>query len=89
MINFKKFLKSEGVNTKAFWKQCKRKNQDWTAKAKKRSELKGTSPIWWVSSAFNWNSTTEGHEYWNDIDTKWKELIRNEIDTEFGFGKGK
>ena len=30
-----------------------------------------------INLAFHWSSTLEGHEYWEKLDHKWREIIRD------------
>ena len=54
-LNFKHFLEEQGINPKLFWKNCKRKNQNWSfiALEDKRSLLKHSDPELWIGNAFN------------------------------------
>lgn len=37
--------------------------------------LKITGPDSYVTSAFIWNSTPEGHEYWRKLGDKWSGIV--------------
>jgi len=39
-----------------------------------------TDPKDWISKAFLWHRTAEGHIYWDDIDFEWQKIVR-EYDT--------
>jgi len=76
-LNFKKWLKKQGVNTKYFWRQCKKKNQGWSFKADcvKRSNLKKVDAKDWIVYAFNFNKTKQGVRYWREIGSKWYDVV--------------
>ena len=37
--------------------------------------MKMTSPRHWISSAFTWHSTIEGHNYWKRLSKKWDDIF--------------
>jgi hypothetical protein len=89
-INFKKFLKEKGVNTKLFWKNCKKKHQGWGAfdMIEPRKNLKEQESRLWVGNAFYFKnniiglSTNEMYE----LDTEWIKLISKNPQAKVKFG---
>lgn len=39
--------------------------------------VKSTSLIDQIKLAFNWENTTEGYDFWKDVDKKWLEYLYN------------
>ena len=37
--------------------------------------IKLTEPQFWISSAFSWYSTIEGHNYWKRLSKKWDDIF--------------
>ena len=96
-LNFKKWLKEQGVDTKYFWNQCKKKNQGWSFKLDyiKRSELKKMGAKEWITFAFNFGETKQGTRYWGEIEKEWYKVVDKYVSNgeshkiKFGFGKDK
>ena len=96
-LNLKKWLKSQGIDTKLFWENCKMKNQKWDYELDyhKRSELRNKPTHQWIGYAFQWYDAPQGHNFWEEIDTKWKQAVDKYISNnsnelhkiEFGFGR--
>ena len=36
------------------------------------------NPTYWISSAFFWNKTSEGHDYWKRIEQAWEIILNKE-----------
>jgi len=74
-LNFKKWLKRQGVDVDLFWERCKEENQKWELSFlfEPRHMLKTYEPKYWVSNAFYRNDDED--EYWEDLDLLWNNAI--------------
>jgi len=74
-LNFKDWLEEQGVNTKLFWKNCKKKYQkfDRVWDNKPRKYLGKQRPSEWINYAFDWEGSIakNSYSYWSKIDTRW------------------
>ena len=96
-LNFKKWLKSQGVDTKYFWKSSRRKDdQDWYCRPVLVLGYSSKPHMYsWVFKAFRWSETKQGHQFWEEINDRWERIV-GEYDRDnslhrikFGFKKGK
>ena len=93
-LNFKKWLKSQNVDTKYFWGQCKKKNQQWGNNSNNandrhtipRKSIKLQPSASFITIAFNWEEAEKGYSYWDNLDIEWRDTVSNhEGPVEFGF----
>lgn len=40
-----------------------------------REYLNGENPYDFIGYAFHWQSTDEGHDFWNNLDMKWRNIV--------------
>ena len=92
VLNFKKWLESQGIDTDVFWENCKRKNQGWTDKLlTKRKKLKKLPPRQWIHSAFRWEKSLDRKcfAFYANLGRKWQIEVLNAEDKgikiKFGF----
>jgi len=92
-LNFKKWLRENGVDTELFWKNCKPENQRWgdhTVKDNSRECLATKIKKTWLSSAFNWDISLEdkGIGKWAQLSVKWRDTVETAVmeDTAIVFG---
>jgi hypothetical protein len=92
-LNFKKWLKEQGVDTKLFWRNCKRKNQGWDIADSrfyiKRKNIGKLYPPHWLSRSFDYQrALSEDSIYWSDLSSEWDDVIEStDGEIVFGFGK--
>lgn len=88
-LNFKTWLEEQGVDTKLFWKNCKKKHQKWELCAPmERRELVRYNPPNWLRAAFSWEKSLIGtYEFLFLLEIKWLGEVEkyNIEDIEFGF----
>jgi len=97
-INFEKWLKEQGVNTKLCYKNCKRKHQNWDVDIEKdhfyrRRCLRYTNPQYWIRKAFAWDKAFQHKNihFWAKLEMKWQKLLINKSKAKiiFGFKRNK
>ena len=94
-LNFEVFLKENGVDTKLFHKNCKKKYQQWQQKTIGHTikDLQLAQPFQWVSSAFCYESSLQKCVNWNDVHEKWCNAVHSAkvlgVKIVFGFSKKK
>jgi len=79
VLNFKEWLAKEGIETKLFWSNCKKKNQGFTPAVRRVSrKVVSNSPERWLALAFDWSTTywyTEAT--WKSLDSKWRIQVKH------------
>jgi len=80
ITSFTEFLKNAGVYDK-YINNSKVENQRWTAIKDYYGDLEyiknAIKSLFWITTAFNWDASEEGYDYWNDINEKWISLLKN------------
>ena len=72
-IIFQEYLKAYGVKWKKFKKLLKKSGKvDYPAM---------TSSISWISNAFAWDKTKEGHNFWSNLNKLWQDIVEHTIAT--------
>ena len=42
--------------------------------------LESAPPENWLSGAFSWVTTPQGHEYWKELSNKWRAVLYDDLD---------
>lgn len=87
---FEIWLKYSKVDTKMFYKNCKKKHQLWKMPPNSsRSDLRHNKANLWIASAFNKNFALQHNFNWNKLQTEWDEAVNlvGITNVEFGFNK--
>ena len=69
VLNFKSFLKENGINIKQF-------KQSVIEKGSSLEELGNSDSEHWINDAFDWDNTVRTFEFWDDLDTEWREEVK-------------
>ena len=64
------FLNAENIRIKFFICRNERTDFDWVYQNFHKCE-----PSEYIHSAFYWEDTIDGYDYWQNIDYKWKETL--------------
>ena len=102
VINFKEWLEDQGINSSAFWENCKRKNQGWLIQdllPYNRKDFENIEARNWIMNAFSWENTkipdlplswgTNVFDIFNKLSRTWNKVLVDNPDAivELGFRK--
>jgi len=78
VLNFKEWLAKEGIETKLFWSNCKKKNQGFPhIESRVSRKVVSANPKHWLALAFDWSTTywyTEAT--WKNLNSKWRTEVK-------------
>jgi len=76
-LNFKDWLEKQGVDTKLFWKNCKKKHQRWCLNSltDSRSKLVNEEIIFWLGNAFAFENALQKDVNFRKLSNKWERKV--------------